>query len=275
MSRLNQRMQALKAAGRKALIPYLVCGDPCADVTVPAMHALVSAGADVIELGVPFSDPMAEGPVIQRAHERALAQNMSLRGTLDVVRRFRETDADTPVVLMGYANPVEVMGYAAFSKAAAAAGVDGLLTVDMPLEEGAELNTALQSAGIAPIFLVAPTTSAERLAHICEAAQGYLYYVSLKGVTGAGHLQVDSVAEYLNRIRALTDKPVCVGFGIKDAASAKAVGALADGVVVGSALVDRLGAIDITKDVEKAAASISCDVIAPIRQALDALVTQA
>ena len=154
-------------------------------------------------------------------------------------------------------------------------GVDGLLTVDMPLEEGAELNAALQSAGIAPIFLIAPTTSAERLAHICKAAQGYLYYVSLKGVTGAGHLQVDSVAEYLNRIRALTDKPVCVGFGIKDAASAKAIGALADGVVVGSALVDRLGAIDITKDVEKAAASISCDVIAPIRQALDALVTPA
>jgi tryptophan synthase alpha chain len=268
-------MQALKTAGRKALVPYLVCGDPCADATVPAMHALVSAGADVIELGVPFSDPMAEGPVIQRAHERALAQRMSLRGTLDAVRRFRETDAETPVVLMGYANPVEVMGYAAFAQAASAVGVDGLLTVDMPLEEGAELNAALQSAGIAPIFLIAPTTSAERLAHICKAAQGYLYYVSLKGVTGAGHLQVDSVAEYLNRIRALTDKPVCVGFGIKDAASAKAIGALADGVVVGSALVDRLGAIDITKDVEKAAASISCDVIAPIRQALDALVTPA
>ena len=268
-------MQSLKEAGRKALVPYLVCGDPHPEATVPAMHALVDAGADVIELGVPFSDPMAEGPVIQRAHERALAHKVTLRSTLEAVRVFRETDTKTPVVLMGYANPVEVMGYPVFAKAAAAAGVDGLLTVDMPLEEGEALNAALTAEGIAPIFLIAPTTSPERLAHICEAAQGYLYYVSLKGVTGAGHLQVDSVAEYLSRIRTLTNKSVCVGFGIKDAASASAIGALADGVVVGSALVDRLGAIDTQGDIEKAAASISCEVVTPIRAALDALVTPA
>lgn len=268
-------MQSLKSAGRKALVPYLVCGDPHPDATVPAMHALVDAGADIIELGVPFSDPMAEGPVIQRAHERALVRKTSLRGTLAVVRAFREKNTVTPVVLMGYANPVEVMGYELFAREASAAGVDGLLTVDMPLEEGEGLNAALTAKGIAPIFLIAPTTSAERLQHICEAAQGYLYYVSLKGVTGAGHLQVDSVAEYLNRIRALTDKPVCVGFGIKDAASASAIGALADGVVVGSALVDRLGAIDIGVDIGKAAASTSYEVLAPIRAALDALVTPA
>lgn len=275
MNRLNQRMQALKASGRKALVPYLVCGDPCADATVPAMHALVKAGADVIELGVPFSDPMAEGPVIQRAHERALAQKTTLRGTLEAVRRFREADQETPIVLMGYANPVEVMGYAAFAKAAATAGVDGLLTVDMPLEEGGDLNAALKAEGIEPIFLVAPTTSPERLARICAVAEGYLYYVSLKGVTGAAHLQVDSVKEALSRIRKLTDKPVCVGFGIKDAASASAVGALADGVVVGSALVDRLGAIAIGANAKTEAESTSCDVLSPIRAALDALVTRA
>ncbi len=275
MSRISQRMQALKAAGRKALVPYLVCGDPHPGVTVPVMHALVRAGADIIELGVPFSDPMAEGPVIQRGHERALAHHVSLRSTLAVVREFRRNDANTPVVLMGYANPVEVMGYAAFAQAAAAAGVDGLLTVDMPLEEGAGLQAALTAEGIDTIFLVAPTTSPSRLAQICAQATGYLYYVSLKGVTGAGHLQVDSVAEALGRIRALTDKPVCVGFGIKDAASARAVAALADGVVVGSALVAQLGALAADASLESKAESTACAVLAPMRQAIDAPVTAA
>ena len=248
-------MQQLRAQGRKALVPYVVAGDPRPDATVAIMHALVEGGADIIELGVPFSDPMAEGPVIQLAHERALVHHVSLRQVLDMVRTFRERDAETPVVLMGYANPVEVMGYEAFANQASAAGVDGLLTVDMPPEEAGDLNTHLKRVGIDNIFLLAPTTTPERIARIAALATGYLYYVSLKGVTGAASLNVDEVTEKANLIRGITQLPLCVGFGIKDAASAEAIAGVADGVVVGSALVSALvGLGDASGDALAAAA---------------------
>ncbi|MBT8139817.1 MAG: tryptophan synthase subunit alpha [Gammaproteobacteria bacterium] len=240
MSRIKKTLRQLKQNGRKAVVPYIVAGDPGIESTLPLMHALVEAGADIIELGVPFSDPMAEGPVIQLAHERALAQGVSLQQTLDTVAAFRRSDTQTPVVLMGYANPVEAFGYTRFATSAAAAGVDGILTVDMPPEEIGALNTALREQDIDSILLIAPTTTDQRIEKICAAASGYIYYVSLKGVTGAGHLDSASVAAKVARIRNASDLPVCVGFGIKDAASAKAVAAVADGVVVGSVLVDAL-----------------------------------
>ena len=241
MNRIARRFADLRQAGRKALIPYITAGDPRPELTVPMLHALVQAGADIVELGVPFSDPMADGPVIQKACERALAQGMSLRGVLGLVREFRQTDAETPVVLMGYLNPIESMGYDAFIAGARDAGVDGVLTVDLPPEEAAELAEPLKAAGIAPIFLLAPTSSAERIRHTAELAQGYLYYVSLKGVTGSAALNVAEVANKLAEIRALTDLPLGVGFGIKDPASAAAVAQVADAVVVGSALVSKMG----------------------------------
>jgi tryptophan synthase alpha chain len=237
MSRLADRFARLRAAGRKALIPYVTAGDPAPGITVPLMQAMAAAGADVIELGVPFSDPMADGPVIQRASERALRHHVSLRTVLDMVRDFRRSDAATPVVLMGYLNPIEAMGYAAFATAAAEAGVDGVLTVDLPPEEAGELLAALQSRDLAPIFLIAPNTTAERLRAISAAARGFIYYVSLKGVTGAAHLDIESVRNKVAEIRRGTDLPVGVGFGIRDAAAAAAVAAVADAVVVGSALV--------------------------------------
>lgn len=238
MSRIAGRFQQLAEQGRTALIPYIVAGDPTLDMTVPLMHRLVEKGADIIELGVAFSDPMAEGPVIQLAHERALASGASLTGVLAMVKTFRETDTTTPVLLMGYANPVMHMGYAAFADAAAMAGVDALLTVDIPPEEVDEINTELQRVGMDNIFLVAPTTPEERIAKITARASGFIYYVSLKGVTGAGHLDTEDVARRLEVIRRHTDLPVAVGFGIKDAVTAGAVATIADGVVVGSALVD-------------------------------------
>jgi tryptophan synthase alpha chain len=238
MNRINQTLAALQKQGRKALATYIVCGDPKPTFTLTAMHALVEAGADIIELGVPFSDPMAEGPVIQKAHERALAFNTSLRTSLEVVTAFRATNPHTPVVLMGYANPVERMGYSAFVTAAVQAGVDGLLTVDLPPEEAEEFNQTMRAAGLETIYLVAPTTAAERVRSITAAATGFVYYVSLKGVTGAGNLDLEDVACKLAGIRSTTQTPILVGFGIKDAASAKAVAAFADGVVVGSALVE-------------------------------------
>lgn len=240
MSRIAARFSELQQQQRKALIPYLVAGDPEPGVTVAAMHALVSAGADILELGVPFSDPMAEGPVIQLAHERALEHGTSLRDTLAMVAEFRQRDSATPVVLMGYANPVEAMGYEAFADAAAVAGVDALLTVDLPPEEGEKATAMLAARGIDTILLLAPTTTEERIKHLCQHASGYLYYVSLKGVTGASHLDVDSVREKMEIIRRYTDLPVAVGFGIKDGASASAIAPLCDGVVVGSALVNAL-----------------------------------
>lgn len=237
MNRINKTLAQLESDNKKALVTYIVSGDPQPEVTVDAMMALVAGGANIIELGVPFSDPMAEGPVIQKGHERALAGGASMRSTLAAVAEFRKRDENTPVVLMGYANPVEKMGYQAFSEAAVAAGVDGLLTVDLPPEEASELDSVLQSSGLENIFLIAPTTSTERIKEICAMARGFVYYVSFKGVTGAGHLNTEEVASNVAGIKNVAHTPVLVGFGIKDAESAKAVGAVSDGVVVGSALV--------------------------------------
>lgn len=275
MSRIQARMKALRAAGRKALVPYIVAGDPVTDQTVALMHALVASGADILELGVPFSDPMAEGPVIQLAHERALEHGTSLSQVLDMVAEFRRTDADTPVVLMGYANPVEIMGYERFAHRASEAGVDGVLTVDLPPEEAAEFNAILKSVAIDTIFLIAPTTSAARLQAICAAATGYLYYVSLKGVTGAGHLDLESVARNLEQIKMVTELPVCVGFGIKDPQSARAIADLADGAVVGSVLVNRMaeiaagrGSAGAQQSGDEICAALSA-MLAAMRQAID------
>lgn len=240
MSRIKTRFETLRAQGRKALIPYVTAGDPNPEVTVPLMHALVAAGADIIELGVPFSDPMADGPVIQAACERALAHHVSLRRVLEMVRAFRSQDRDTPVVLMGYLNPVEAMSYEAFAAAAAEAGVDGVLTVDLPPEEADVPLAAFRAHGLDPIFLLAPTSSAERIQKVCAAASGFVYYVSLKGVTGSAALDTDAVAAKVAEIRRITDLPVGVGFGIRDADSAARVAAVADAVVVGSAVVTRV-----------------------------------
>lgn len=237
MSRIRACFERLSRQGRRALVPFITAGDPSAERSLEVMHALVPAGADVIELGVPFSDPMADGPVVQRASERALAGGMCLAGVLDTVRRFRERNDAIAVVLMGYLNPVETYGYSRFAAEARAAGVDGVLIVDLPPEEGAELHEALGRHGLDRIFLVSPTTSDERIRRICEHASGYLYYVSLKGITGARHLDVAAVSANLERVRAATRLPVGVGFGILDAGSAAAVAAVADAVVVGSVLV--------------------------------------
>ena len=241
MSRIAACLDACQANGRKAVIPYIVAGDPWREITVPAMHTLVKAGADIIELGVPFSDPMAEGPVIQLGHERALAHNVGMNDVLAMVAEFRQQDANTPVVLMGYANPIEVMGYEAFAHAATAAGVDGVLTVDMPPEEASDMNAVFREHKLDSIFLIAPTTTEARTKAICGMATGYIYYVSLKGVTGAGHIDTDEVKSKVNGIKQFTSLPVCVGFGIKDGDSAAAIGECADGVVVGSVLVNGMG----------------------------------
>lgn len=240
MSRLSSKFQALKQAGRKALIPFITAGDPNPAFTVPAMHAMVEAGADIIELGVPFSDPMADGPVIQRASERALIHKTSLRRVLEMVKAFRQSDAKTPIVLMGYLNPIECMGYRAFVEKARDAGVDGVLTVDLPPEESADLMPLLADAGIDPIFLLAPNSTEARIRKMAKLGRGYLYYVSLKGVTGASHLDLGDVERKLAEIRHLTDLPIGVGFGVKNAETAKAVSRLADAVVVGSALVGKI-----------------------------------
>ena len=267
MSRIAEKFAALKAANRKALIPYVTAGDPNPGVTVPLMHDMVKAGADVIELGVPFSDPMADGPVIQKASERALKHHVSLHDVIGMVKTFRENDDNTPVVLMGYLNPVEIMGYETFAKAAADAGVDGVLTVDLPPEEGADgAIEAFRSNNLDPIFLLAPTTTDERIQKVCDAASGFVYYVSLKGVTGAATLDTDAVASKLAQIRTHTDMPVGVGFGIKDADSARAVAASADAVVVGSALVNQA---DANQDNPDAVSPAICAILADIRAALD------
>ncbi|ARU26403.1 tryptophan synthase subunit alpha [Cellvibrio sp. PSBB006] len=268
MSRISQVLSQAKANNRKALVAYIVNGDPYPAATLPAMHKLVEQGVDVIELGVPFSDPMAEGPVIQKGHERALAHNISLRNTLEVVSEFRKTNNHTPLVLMGYANPVERFGYEAFAKAAAEAGVDGLLTVDLPPEEVVVLKDALDAAGLDNIFLLAPTTTLERARKIASHASGFLYYVSLKGVTGAGHLDVGAVKAKLDEFGKLTDLPVCVGFGIKDPETAKAIASLADGVVVGSVLVEKMGSM--ADQGQDAIAQAVGDIVGGIRRALDA-----
>ena len=240
MSRIEQRFAELKNSRRKALIPYVTAGDPQPDITVPLMHALVEAGADLIEVGVPFSDPMADGPVIQAACERALEHHVSLHDVLDMVREFRSRDGDTPIVLMGYLNPIEAWGYDAFASAASAAGVDGVLTVDMPPEEAGELTSALRAADMDAIFLLAPTSSDERIRRVSESASGFVYYVSFKGVTGANRLDIDAVAARLDELRRHTALPLGVGFGIRDPESAAQVSRIADAVVVGSALVGRI-----------------------------------
>ncbi len=269
MSRISQRLNQAKASGKKILVAYVVNGDPFPQATLPTLHAMVEQGVDVIELGVPFSDPMAEGPVIQKGHERALEHGTSLKGTLEIVKQFRATDNTTPVVLMGYANPVERFGYAEFARAAAEAGIDGLLTVDLPPEEVAVLKAELDANGLDNIFLLAPTTTVDRAKKIAAHASGFLYYVSLKGVTGAGHLDVAAVRAKLDEFGQLTDLPVCVGFGIKDPETAKAIASLADGVVIGSVLVDRMGA-QADKKAEEIAASVG-DIISSIRTAINTL----
>ena len=266
MSRITATFNDLRAQGRTALIPFVTAGDPQKDVTVPLMQTLVANGADIIELGVPFSDPMADGPVIQRASERALAHHTSLHDVLDMVRAFRETDSETPVVLMGYLNPIEVMGYAAFAKSAAEAGVDGVLTVDIPPEEGHDFLVALREQAIDPIYLLAPTSTAERIRKITNSASGFVYYVSLKGVTGASNLDVKAVSDKLAEIRATTDMPVGVGFGIKDAETARRMGKIADAVVVGSALVSQVEAH--AGNPEQIYASVG-DIVSGMRRALD------
>ena len=265
MGRLQSTFERLAGDGRKALVPYVTAGDPAPDVTVELMHTLVRAGADVIELGVPFSDPMADGPVIQRATERAIAHGVGLTQVLDFVRVFRQRDNQTPVVLMGYANPVERFGLDAFVAAAKVAGVDGVLIVDYPPQECEDFARALKAAGLAPIFLLAPTSTEARMAAVGRIASGYVYYVSLKGVTGAGHLDAAAVAAMLPRIRAHVQVPVGVGFGIRDAQTAKAIGSLADAVVIGSRLIELMEAQPAGQAPATAKAFIH-----EIRQALDA-----
>jgi tryptophan synthase alpha chain len=243
MSRIAGRFNELRARGRKGLIPYICAGDPSRASTVPLMNALARAGADVIELGVPFSDPMADGPVIQRAAERAIRNGVGLKDVIAMVAEFRKADAVTPVVLMGYANPIERMGRTEFARAARAAGVDGVLVVDYPPEEAAESSAQLKAAGIDPIFLVTPTTTDDRIAAVAAQGAGYLYYVSLKGITGAGHLDVSAVASRLPVIRRYTGLPVAVGFGIRDAANAQAVAQVADAVVIGSRIIEEMEAV--------------------------------
>jgi tryptophan synthase alpha chain len=269
MSRLGPVFQRLRDESRRAVIPYLVAGDPNEGLTVPLMHSLVEAGADVIEVGVPFSDPMSEGPTIQKGHERALAGGTSLNSTLALIAEFRQTDTETPLILMGYANPLERKGYAAVADACAEAGIDGLITVDLPPEEVAVMNAELQRHSIDNIFLISPTTTEDRIITITEQASGFIYYVALKGVTGAGHLDTEAVEAHLTIIRQYTDLPVAVGFGIKDAQTAARVAVCADAVVVGSALVDEV-AVDFSEHQNDARAiAIGGSLIASIRKGVN------
>ena len=240
MSKIQATFERLQAQGRKALIPFITAGDPDPALTVNLMHTLVEAGADIIELGVPFSDPMADGPTIQRASERALQKGVNLGLVLNMVANFRADDNETPVVLMGYANPIESMGLAEFAAAAFDAGVDGVLVVDYPPEEGAEFARAMQANALDPIFLLAPTSDAARISQVAALASGYVYYVSIKGVTGSAKLDVAAVAERIPEIHAATGVPVGVGFGIRDAATAGAVARIADAVVVGSRIIEEI-----------------------------------
>lgn len=264
-NRIDDRFAELAAAGRAALIPFITAGYPEPDWTVPVLHALVAAGADVLELGVPFSDPTADGPVIQQASERAIERGVSLRGVLAMVREFREQDSATPVVLMGYMNPVERFGYEAFAREAAAAGVDGALMVDCPPEEMTALRQALDAQGLAAICLVAPTTTEARMEKIARQARGYLYYVSFKGITGADRLDAGNLAAPLERLRRHSSLPLAVGFGIKGPESAALVAGLADGVVIGSALVEVLAD---SGSAEQACAAVT-RFLAPVRAAMD------
>lgn len=265
MSRIAATFKRLRESKRKALIPFFTAGDPDRGATVPVMHAMAAAGADVIELGVPFSDPMADGPTIQRASERALAKGTTLAAILDDVRAFRTKDERTPVVLMGYANPIEAMGVERFAERAQASGVDGVLVVDYPPEEAQELLRALEPRGIDMIFLMAPTTTEARMREIARVARGYIYYVSLAGVTGARHLDLKAVEEKLLKLRSVTSLPIGVGFGIRDGETARRVAGFADAVVIGSALVEKLEAAAPGE-----AALRASEFIGAIRTAMDA-----
>ena len=265
MSRIDRRFAKLKAEGRTGLIPFVTAGDPSPQHAVALMHALVDAGADVIELGVPFSDPMADGPVIQHASERAIAKGVGLGDVLGWVKQFRERDADTPIVLMGYLNPVEIHGYERFAVEAVEAGVDGVLVVDCPLEESAVL-APLRKAGLQQILLAAPTTAPARMVRLCGSAEGFLYYVSFAGITGAARLSTSDIAARVADIRSKSKAPVAVGFGVRDAQSAKSIAGFADAVVIGSALVEQLAGAEVVDDVTARAR----DFLAPIRAALDA-----
>jgi tryptophan synthase alpha chain len=262
-NRIDARFHALRAHNRAALIPFITAGDPIPGATVALMHALVDGGADVIELGVPFSDPMADGPVIQHANERALRNKVGIADILRWVREFRERDTGTPIILMGYLNPIEIHGIERFAREAVDAGVDGVLVVDCPIEEDATLRP-LREAGLQRILLTAPTTSDARLARAIEAAEGYLYYVSFAGITGAAKLSAQDIAQRVGDLRDRATVPVAVGFGIKDAASAKAVAAFADAVVIGSALVATLANAGDEED----ACARARGFLAPIRAAL-------
>lgn len=268
MSRIASCFAALKNQQRQALIPYITAGDPHPNQTLGMMHALVAGGADIIELGVPFSDPMADGPTITKAHERALVHGTTSHDVLRIVSEFRQSNQNTPVVLMGYLNPLEILGYENFARDAQAAGVDGILTVDLPPEEAECLVAAFKAHNIDPIFLLAPTTTDDRIQSITAAASGYVYYVSVKGVTGSSALDVDEVAARLATIRQFSHLPIGVGFGIKDAASAAAVARCADGVVVGSVLVNRIAELASTPQAIPAELQ---RIMADMRQAMDAV----
>ena len=265
MRRIAALFDRLGAAGRKALVPFVTAGDPSRDSTVAVMHALVAAGADLIELGVPFSDPMADGPVIQRSSERALERGVGTSQVFDFVREFRKLDADTPVVLMGYLNPVEIRGADRYAAEASQAGIDGVLLVDLPPEEAAPIRASFNAHGLDLISLAAPTTSPERLRRLADESQGYLYYVSFSGVTGASITDASDVVAKAGALRAMSKVPVLIGFGIKDSASASAMAAIADGIVVGSALVERLSTAGSAGEAAERAGSF----LAPLRAAID------
>jgi tryptophan synthase alpha chain len=265
MSRIPGRFAELKAAGRKALIPYVTAGDPLRSSTVPLLHGMVEAGSDILEIGVPFSDPMADGPAIQRSSERALKNGIGLADVLALVRQFRETDSKTPIVLMGYANPIEAMGVEKFVAAAKSAGVDGVIVVDYPPEECGPFAELCGKEGIDCIFLLAPTSTDARIREVARAGTGYLYYVSLKGVTGVKTADVAEVSAQLPRLRAMSKLPIGVGFGIKDAESARAIAKLADAVIIGSRIVQEIEAAGA----EHAVARVKA-LLAPIRRAIDA-----
>ncbi len=267
MSRIQARFEALRKAGRKALIPYITAGDPTPALTVPLLRALVESGADILELGVPFSDPMADGPVIQRSGERALRQGVGLADVLGMARDFRHQNSQTPLVLMGYANPIEAMGAERFVRAAKEAGVDGVIVVDYPPEECEPFAALAKQNGIDPIFLLAPTSTEQRIQQVARVGGGFLYYVSLRGVTGAGHLDLEDVAERIPRIRAATRLPIGVGFGIRDAESARRVAQCADAVVIGSRIIQEIEAAGPEHAVARVKALLK-----PIREALDAQV---
>jgi tryptophan synthase alpha chain len=265
MSRIQGRFEALAKAGRKALIPYITAGDPHPSLTVPLMRALVEAGADILELGVPFSDPMADGPVIQRSGERALKHGVGLKDVLHLVTQFREEDQATPIVLMGYANPIEAMGIERFAAAAKAAGIDGVIVVDYPPEECLDFCALMKQNGVDPIFLLAPTSTKKRIDEVARSGSGYLYYVSLRGVTGASNIDFSEITSKIPSIRAATRMPIGVGFGIRDAESARRVAASADAVVIGSRIIQEIEAGGAEQAVARVKAFLQ-----PIRQALDA-----